>query len=76
MLIDKNIFSVPKNIHHKKSTSWKITLQVNKSKTKFDTLIFKFLETLKTNVQASSETLYCWSCKILFWPLRSFASKV
>ena len=55
MLIAKNIFSATKNIHQKKPTSWKITLQVNKSKTKFDALLFKFFETLETNAQASSE---------------------
>ena len=59
MLIDKNIFSATKIIYHKKPTSQKITLQVNKSKTKFDALLFKFLETLQTNAQASSEIHYC-----------------
>ena len=45
MLIDKHVFSATKNIQHKKPTSEKITLQVNKSKTKFDALLFEFLET-------------------------------
>ena len=59
MLIDKIIFSATKNIHHKKPTSKKTTLQVNKPKTKFDALLFKFLETLKANTQASNEIHYC-----------------
>ena len=53
MLIDKSIFSATKTIHHKKPTSQKITFQVNKPKIKFDALHFKFLETLKINVQAT-----------------------
>ena len=53
---DKNIFSATKKIHHKKPTSQKITLQVNKFKTKFDALLSKFVETLKTKAQGSSET--------------------
>ena len=53
---DKNIFSATKKIHHKKPTSQKITLQVNKFKTKFDALLSKFVETLKTNAQGSSKT--------------------
>ena len=53
MLIDENIFSATKKIHHKKPTSQKITLQVNKSITKFDGLCFKLLETWKTNAQAT-----------------------
>ena len=53
---DKNIFSATKKIHHKKPTSQKITLQVNKFKIKFDALLSKFVETLKTKAQGSSET--------------------
>ena len=59
MLIDKNIFSATKNIHHKKTASLKITLQVNEFKTKFDALLVKFFETLKTNAQESNEIHYC-----------------
>ena len=59
MLIHKTFFSVTKIIHHKKPASQKITLEVNKSKTKFDALLFNFLETLKINAQASSEIHYC-----------------
>ena len=43
------IFPLPLKTHHKNPASPKITLQVNKYKTKFDALLFKFLETLKTN---------------------------
>ena len=45
MLIDKNILSATKKMHHKETTSWKITLHVNKSKTIFGALLFKFLWT-------------------------------
>ena len=45
MLIDKNIFSATKKMHHKETTSWKITLHINKSKTIFGALLFKFLWT-------------------------------
>ena len=40
-------------------TSQKIPPQVNKSETKFDASLFKFLATLKRNAQASSEINYC-----------------
>ena len=54
MLIDKNIFFSTKNIHHKKPILQKKTLQVNKSKTKFDVSFLKFLKFLKFLAEAAA----------------------
>ena len=67
MLIVRNIFFATKNTHHKKPTSQKLTLQVNKSKTKFNALLFKFLETKQTPKQAvkfitAEAAAFCFHC--------------